>query len=121
LDGACEARGVRDAQAQAAERGPEPLFPAADGGAVTELDRERAAGHRPPHAGQPEGSREGDGLEGRPPGFTGEKGDVVRAQPAVQQGPRGRLGLVRRVEERDEQDLGRPVEGAHDSLIATKR
>jgi hypothetical protein len=88
---------------------------------VTELGGEGAAGHRPPHAGQPQGSREGDGLEGRPPGFTGENGDVVRSQPAVQQGPRRPLGLVRRVEERDEQDLGRTVEGAHDSLTATKR
>jgi hypothetical protein len=88
---------------------------------VAELDRERAAGYRLPHAGQPEGRRKGDGLEGRPPGFTGEKRDLVHAQTAVQQGPRGRLGLVHRVEERDEQDLGRPVEGAHDSLIATKR
>jgi hypothetical protein len=102
-DGECEAWHVRDAQAQSAERGAEPPFPAEGGGTMAELDRERAAGQRSSDAGHPEGSRAGGGLEGRLPGFPGEGGDVVR------------------VEERDEQDLGRSVEGTHDNLTATKR
>jgi hypothetical protein len=46
---------------------------------------------------------------------------VAGVHPGVQDGPGRRLGPARRVEQRDEQDLGGPLEGAHDGLTATKK
>jgi hypothetical protein len=116
-----ERRDVRGGETRPPERDAEPAVSAGGGGAAAELERERAAGHHPAQAGQPEDGRGGNGPEGRPPRFPREERDVVGMQPAAQQGGDRRLGLARRVEERDEQDLGRAVEGAHDSLSATKK
>ena len=114
-----QARDVRRAQAHAPQRGaksPE-LTDRAGGG----RPGDHAPGHDPTDTRQPENGARGDGPENRPPGLTGEDRDTARVEPAVQEGPRRRLGPVRRVEQRDEQDLGRPLEGAHDGLTATKK
>jgi hypothetical protein len=120
LNATGDERRVREAQAEATERQGEPLG-AAHGALGPQLGRECAARHHPAHPGQPERKHTGDGLEGRPPRLSGEDRDVVGVEAAVQEGPRRRLGPARRVEERDEQDLGRTGEGAHDSPTATKK
>jgi len=116
-----EAGHFREAQANSAERDAEPRGPGDVHRSGPELDGEGAAGPEPAEAGQLEDEGVGDGPEGRPPRVPGEERQVVRVEPAVQEGPRGRLGPARRGEGREEQDLGRPLEGAHAGLTATKK
>jgi hypothetical protein len=119
VDRPLQARDVRRAQAHAPQRGAESpeITDRAGGG----LPGDHAPGHDPTDTRQPENGALGDGPESRPPGFTGEDRDVACVEPAVQEGPRRRLGPVRRVKQRDEQHLGRPLEGAHDGFTATNR
>ena len=114
-----QARDVGRAQAHAPQCGAEP--PEITDRAGGDFPGEHAPGHDPTDTRQPENGARGDGPENRPPGLTGEDRDTARVEPAVQEGPRRRLGPVRRVEQRDEQDLGRVFEGAHDGLTATKK
>jgi hypothetical protein len=112
-------RDIRRAQAHPPQRGAEP--PELTERAGGHLPGEHAPGHDPTDTRHPENGALGDRPEDRPPGGTGEDRDVARVESAVQEGPRRCLGPVRRVEQRDEQDLGRVFEGAHDGLTATKK
>jgi len=119
VDRPLQARDVRRAQAHAPQGGAEP--PELTDRAGGDFPGEHAPDHDPTDTRQLENGGPGDGSANRPPAFTSEERDTACVEPAVKEGPRRRVGPVRHVEQRDEQDLGRPLEGAHDGLTATKK
>jgi hypothetical protein len=116
-----ERRDVRGGEARAPEGHREAVVPARRRGAAAELEGERAARHHPADPVELEDGRGGGGRGDRLPRFPRQDGDVVGLPPGAQESPDRRLGPARRVEESDEQDLGRALQGAHDSLSATKK